>query len=33
MAAVRRLQGESLEMSVPSDRKSLFAKWFKWRVA
>ncbi len=33
MDAVRRLQGESLEMSVPSDRKSLFAKWFKWRVA
>lgn len=33
MDAVRRLQGETLEMSVPSDRKSLFAKWFKWRVA
>ncbi len=33
MDAVRRLQGEELEMHVPSDRKSLFAKWFKWRVA
>ena len=33
MDAVRRLQGEELEMNVPSDRKSLFAKWFKWRVA
>jgi septum site-determining protein MinD len=33
MDAVRRLQGESLEMSVPTDRKSLFAKWFKRRVA
>ncbi len=33
MDAVRRLQGETLEMSVPSDRKGLFAKWFKWRVA
>ncbi len=33
MDAVRRLQGESLEMSVPSDRKGLLAKWFKWRVA
>ena len=31
--AVRRLMGETLEMSVPSDRKSLFAKWFKWRAA
>nr|WP_321983555.1 septum site-determining protein MinD [uncultured Lichenicoccus sp.] len=31
--AVRRLQGETLEMSVPSDRKGLFGKWFKWRVA
>ncbi len=33
MDAVRRLQGESLEMSVPSDRRGLLAKWFKWRVA
>jgi septum site-determining protein MinD len=33
MDAVRRLQGESLEMSVPTDRKGLFAKWFKRRVA
>ncbi|WP_419729879.1 septum site-determining protein MinD [Lichenicola sp.] len=33
MDAVRRLQGESLEMSVPSDRKSLLGKWFKWRAA
>ena len=33
MDAVRRLLGETLEMSVPSDRKSLFAKWFKWRAA
>ena len=31
--AVRRLQGETLEMSVPSDRRGLFGKWFKWRVA
>ena len=31
--AVRRLQGETLEMTVPADRKSLLAKWFKWRVA
>ena len=31
--AVRRLQGETLEMSVPSERKGLFGKWFKWRVA
>ncbi|NPD67461.1 septum site-determining protein MinD [Lichenicola cladoniae] len=31
--AVRRLQGESLEMQVPSERKSLFAKLFKWRLA
>ena len=31
--AVRRLMGETLEMSVPSDRRSLFAKWFKWRAA
>ncbi|TLU72308.1 septum site-determining protein MinD [Lichenicoccus roseus] len=31
--AVRRLQGETLEMSVPSERRGLFGKWFKWRVA
>jgi septum site-determining protein MinD len=31
--AVRRLKGESLEMNVPSDRKSLFGKLFKWRAA
>ncbi len=33
MDAVRRLQGETLEMSVPTDRKGLLAKWFKWRAA
>ncbi len=33
MDAVRRLQGETLEMTVPSDRRGLFGKWFKWRVA
>ncbi len=33
MDAVRRLQGETLEMTVPTDRKSLLAKWFKWRAA
>jgi len=31
--AVRRLQGENLEMQVPTDRKSLFSKLFKWRFA
>lgn len=31
--AVRRLLGESLEMSVPSDKKSLFGKLFGRRVA
>lgn len=31
--AVRRLLGEKLEMSVPSDRKSLFGKLFGRRVA
>ncbi len=31
--AVRRLKGESLDMSVPSDRKGLMAKLFKWRAA
>ena len=31
--AVRRLQGESLEMQVPTDRKGLFGKLFKWRAA
>jgi len=31
--AVRRLQGETLEMSVPSEKRSLLAKWFKRRVA
>ena len=33
MDAVRRLQGETLEMTVPTDRKGLLAKWFKWRAA
>ena len=33
MDAVRRLQGETLEMTVPSDRRGLLAKWFKWRAA
>jgi len=33
MDAVRRLQGESLEMTVPHDRKGLLGKWFKWRIA
>ncbi len=31
--AVRRLKGESLDMSVPSDRRGLMAKLFKWRAA
>ena len=31
--AVRRLKGETLDMSVPSDRKGLMAKLFKWRAA
>ncbi|MCQ8240325.1 septum site-determining protein MinD [Rhizosaccharibacter radicis] len=31
--AVRRLQGETLEMQVPSDKKGLFGKLFKRRVA
>jgi septum site-determining protein MinD len=31
--AVKRLRGESLEMSVPSERRSLFGKLFNWRVA
>ncbi len=31
--AVRRLKGESLDMNVPSDRKGLMAKLFKWRAA
>jgi septum site-determining protein MinD len=31
--AARRLRGETLDMSVPSDRKGLFAKLFNWRAA
>ncbi|MBE7211480.1 MAG: septum site-determining protein MinD [Gluconacetobacter diazotrophicus] len=31
--AVRRLKGETLEMQVPTDRKGLFGKLFKRRVA
>ncbi len=31
--AVKRLRGETLDMSVPSDRKGLFAKLFNWRMA
>lgn len=31
--AVRRLRGETLDMNVPSDRKGLFGKLFKWRAA
>jgi len=31
--AVRRLQGETLEMQVPSDKKGLWGKLFNWRVA
>ncbi|GAC1488633.1 MAG: septum site-determining protein MinD [Acetobacteraceae bacterium] len=33
MDAVRRLQGETVEMSVPSERKGLFGKLFGRRVA
>ncbi len=31
--AVRRLRGETLDMNVPTDRKGLFGKLFKWRAA
>ncbi|MCQ8278959.1 septum site-determining protein MinD [Acetobacteraceae bacterium KSS8] len=31
--AVRRLRGETVDMNVPTDRKGLFGKLFKWRAA
>jgi len=31
--AVRRLQGETVAMSIPVERKGIFAKFLSWRVA
>jgi septum site-determining protein MinD len=31
--AVKRLQGETVPMSIPVDRKGIFAKFLNWRVA